>query len=142
MQFTFVICVPRAWWKTYCRSSNLCNCFFFLAFLGVYYSLSCEPTFGENQIFHSVVKRQVIKTRDAIKLIGDGLGQKLKKDKVIESCIKVDIGRMWRREKLMSSFRKAVKEFCLFQCLFISLFFFLFFFFMCTESASQLCLCS
>lgn len=32
-----------------------------------------------------------MKTRDAVKLIGDGRAQKLKKDKVIESWIKVDI---------------------------------------------------
>ena len=56
---------------------------------GEYYSLSCEPTLGESQIFHSMVKRQPIRTRDAIKLIGDGQEQKLKKDRVIESWIKV-----------------------------------------------------
>ncbi|KAK2569929.1 hypothetical protein P5673_005788 [Acropora cervicornis] len=60
---------------------------------GAYYSLSCEPTLGENQIFHSMVKRQVMKTRDAIKLIGDGKAQKLKKDKVIESWIKTRLTR-------------------------------------------------
>lgn len=56
---------------------------------GEYYSLSCEPTLGESQIFHSMIKRQPIRTRDAIKLIGDGQEQKLKKDRVIESWIKV-----------------------------------------------------
>ena len=60
-------------------------------FTGEYYSLSCEPTLGECQIFHSLVKRQPIRTRDAIKLIGDGQEQKLKKDRVIESWIKVKI---------------------------------------------------
>ena len=58
-------------------------------FAGDYYSLSCEPTLGECQIFHSVIKRQAIRTREAIKLIGDGQEQKLKKDRVIESWIKV-----------------------------------------------------
>ena len=73
VQFTIVICVPRDWLITsYCRSSNLCHQYCFIAFVGVYYCLSCEPTLGENQIFHSVVKRQVMKTRDTIKLIGDG----------------------------------------------------------------------
>lgn len=81
-----------------CRSSNPCRQYYFLAFVGAYYSLSCEPTLGENQIFHSMVKRQVMKTRDAIKLIGDGQAQKLKKDKVIESWIKVHIGTV-REEK-------------------------------------------
>ena len=58
-------------------------------FPGAYYSLSCEPTLGECQIYHSMVKRQPIKTREAIKLIGDGQEHKLKKDRVIESWIKV-----------------------------------------------------
>lgn len=58
---------------------------------GEYYSLSCEPTLGECQIFHSMIKRQPIRTRDAIKLIGDGQEQKLKKDRVIESWIKVSL---------------------------------------------------
>ena len=48
-----------------------------------------------------------MKARDAIKLIGDGQGQKPKKDKVIESWIKVDIGTMWQGEKLISSLRKT-----------------------------------
>ena len=83
----------------------------FFAFLGAYYSLSCEPTLGENQIFHSMVKRQVMKTRDAIKLIGDGKAQKLKKDKVIESWIKVDIGTVWAKKKLMSFLSKTTSQF-------------------------------
>ena len=57
---------------------------------GEYYSLSCEPTLGECQIFHSMIERKIIRTREAIKLIGDGQEQKLKKDRVIESWIKVD----------------------------------------------------
>ena len=66
--------------------------FVFICFsTGEYYSLSCEPTLGESQIFHSMVKRQPIRTRDAIKLIGDGQEQKLKKDRVIESWIKVKL---------------------------------------------------
>lgn len=64
---------------------------FCLCSTGEYYSLSCEPTLGECQIFHSMVKRQPIRTRDAIKLIGDGQEQKLKKDRVIESWIKVKL---------------------------------------------------
>lgn len=60
---------------------------------GEYYSLSCEPTLGESQIFHSMVKRQPVRTRDAIKLIGDGQEQKLKKDRVIESWIKTRLTR-------------------------------------------------
>ena len=67
--------------------NELCICFS----TGEYYSLSCEPTLGESQIFHSMVKRQPIRTRDAIKLIGDGQEQKLKKDRVIESWIKVKL---------------------------------------------------
>ena len=117
VRFTIVICVPRDWLKSsYCRSSNLCHQYCFLAFVGVYYSLSCEPTLSENQIFHSVVKRQVMKTRDAIKLIGDGQGQKLKKNKVIESWIKEDIGTRWQKEKLMSSLRKTVSQLKDFFC--------------------------
>lgn len=60
---------------------------------GTYFSLSCEPTLGECQIFHSMVKRQAMKTKDAIKLIGDGQERKLKKDKVIESWIKTRLTR-------------------------------------------------
>lgn len=60
---------------------------------GAYYSLSCEPTLGECQIYHSMVKRQPIKTREAIKLIGDGQEHKLKKDRVIESWIKTRLTR-------------------------------------------------
>ena len=64
---------------------------FYLIFVGKYYSLSCEPTLGESQIFHSMVKRIIIRTRDAIKFIGDGQEQKLKKDRLIESWIKVTL---------------------------------------------------
>ena len=64
---------------------------FYLIFVGEYYSLSCEPTLGESQIFHSMVKRNIIRTRDAIKFIGDGQEQKLKKDRLIESWIKVTL---------------------------------------------------
>ncbi|KAM7426567.1 Coiled-coil domain-containing protein 17 [Porites harrisoni] len=60
---------------------------------GEYYSLSCEPTLGESQIFHSMVKRNIIRTRDAIKFIGDGQEQKLKKDRLIESWIKTRLTR-------------------------------------------------
>jgi len=60
---------------------------------GEYYSLSCEPTLGECQIFHSVIERKIIRTREAIKLIGDGQEQKLKKDRVIESWIKTRLTR-------------------------------------------------
>ena len=84
--------------------------FFRVNFVGAYYSLSCEPTLGENQIFHSMVKRQVMKTRDAIKLIGDGKAQKLKKDKVIESWIKVDIGTVRAKKKLMSFLGKTASQ--------------------------------
>ncbi|PFX30101.1 hypothetical protein AWC38_SpisGene5082 [Stylophora pistillata] len=58
---------------------------------GAYYSLSCEPTLGECQIFHSMVNRQPVKTREAIKLIGDGQENKLKKDRVIETWIKISV---------------------------------------------------
>ena len=91
---------------------------FFFAFVGDYYSLSCEPTLGENQIFHSMVKRQVMKTRDAIKLIGDGKAQKLKKDKVIESWIKVDIGTVRAKKKFMSFLSKTTSQWKEFFCLF------------------------
>ena len=64
---------------------------FYLIFVGEYYSLSCEPTLGESHIFHSMVKRNIIRTRDAIKFIGDGQEQKLKKDRLIESWIKVTL---------------------------------------------------
>ena len=57
-----------------------------------------------------------MKTRDAIKLIGDGQGQKLKKNKVIESWIKEDIGTSWQKEKLMSSLRKTVSQLKDFFC--------------------------
>ncbi|KAJ7386477.1 Coiled-coil domain-containing protein 17 [Desmophyllum pertusum] len=40
-----------------------------------------------------MIKRQPIRTRDAIKLIGDGQEQKLKKDRVIESWIKTRLTR-------------------------------------------------
>lgn len=60
---------------------------------GEYYSLSCEPTLGECQIFHSMVKRKLIRIREVIKLIGDGQEQKLKKDGVIESWIKTRLTR-------------------------------------------------
>ena len=115
VQFTIVTYVPREWLKTsYCRSSNLCQQYCFLAFVGVYYCLFCEPTLGENQIFHSVVKRQVIKQE----AISYGQGQKLKKDKVIESWMKVVIGTKWQREKLMSSLPKTTSQLkdCLFVC--------------------------
>ena len=38
-----------------------------------------------------MVKRNIIRTRDAIKFIGDGQEQKLKKDRLIESWIKVTL---------------------------------------------------
>ena len=41
-----------------------------------------------------------MKTRDAIKLIGDGKAQKLKKDEVIESWIKVAIGTVQAKKKV------------------------------------------
>ena len=67
-----------------------------------------------------------MKTRDAIKLIGDGKAQKLKKDKVIESWIKVDIGTVRAKKKLMSFLGKTTSQlkkfFCLF-CLFFRCFF-------------------
>ena len=111
----------------YCRSSNPCRQYCFFAFVGAYYSLSCEPTLGENQIFHSMVKRQVMKTRDGIKLIGDGKAQKLKKDKVIESWIKVDIDTVRAKKKLLSFLGKTtfqLKEFFAFFCLFFRCFIF------------------
>ena len=67
-----------------------------------------------------------MKTRDAIKLIGDGQAQKLKKDKVIESWIKVDIGTMWQRENLLSCLRKTtsqLKDYLFFGFGFVLLFF-------------------
>lgn len=70
--------------------NEFCTCVYLFS-TGEYYSLSCEPTLGESQIFHSMVKRHPIRTRDAIKLIGDGQEQKLKKDRVIESWIKVKL---------------------------------------------------
>ena len=38
-----------------------------------------------------MVKRNITRTRDAIKFIGDGQEQKLKKDRLIESWIKVTL---------------------------------------------------
>ena len=118
----------------YCRSSNPCRQYCFFAFVGAYYSLSCEPTLGENQIFHSMVKRQVMKTRDAIKLIGDGKAQKLKKDKVIESWIKVDIGTVRAKKKLPSFLGKTtsqLKEFFLLFFVCFSVVFFLYIYINC-----------
>ena len=71
-----------------------------------------------------------MKTRDAIKLIGDGQAQKLKKDKVIESWIKVDIGTMWQRENLVLSPQNNVPVKGLFFC-FCFLVLFLFWFSLC-----------
>ena len=51
-----------------------------------------------------------MKTRDAIKLIGDGKAQKLKKDKVIESWIKVDIGTVRTKKKFMSFLSKTTSQ--------------------------------
>ena len=48
-----------------------------------------------------------MKTRDAIKLIGDGKAQKLKKDKVIESWIKVGIDTVRAKKKLLSFLGKT-----------------------------------
>ena len=113
----------------YCRSSNPCRQYCFFAFVGAYYSLSCEPTLGENQIFHSMVKRQVMKTRDGIKLIGDGKAQKLKKDKVIESWIKVDIDTVRAKKKLLSFLGKTTFQLKEFFCLFLFVFPLFYFFF-------------
>ena len=75
----FPVCLRFNW-----LIPNYCVCI-----VGSYFSLTCEPTLGECQIFHSMVKRQPITIRNSIQFIGDGQEQKLKKDKVIASWIKV-----------------------------------------------------
>ena len=66
-----------------------------------------------------------------------------KKDKVIESCIKVlDIGAMRQREEFMSSFRKTTSLFVAAVNGFFLASFLFFFFFMWTVSAPWLCTCN
>ncbi|XP_070562570.1 uncharacterized protein [Ptychodera flava] len=61
---------------------------------GVYLSMECEPSRGEKQMFHTQIRRKMVRQRDVISLIGDGRERKLRTDKNISQWIGAQLTRL------------------------------------------------
>ncbi|XP_077980871.1 uncharacterized protein LOC144436074 isoform X3 [Glandiceps talaboti] len=61
---------------------------------GLYLSMTCDPTRGEKQMFHTQLRRKLVRQREVISLIGDGREKKLRTDKNIVQWISAQLTRL------------------------------------------------